>query len=190
MNAVQCVGDKFEEMKDVARAEEEEKQAQAAAVMAAAEKARVAHVEQMRETERLAAIEAEGVQKQQEVHEQHLRETDKLGAEKKILSNKLSSLAEEEAELQRKLQSGELSPEQAIAARARLAAIDTERVALQSQFEENNYNSRLTGFDNALQALEDEEAELRRKLASGELSTEEAATIQKRLDEIAKDRED
>ena len=189
MNAVECVGDKFEELKDVARAEEDAKEEKAAVVIVAAEEARVAHVGQMKADERAAAIEAEDLRVKQVEYEKHLRETDKLGAERLDINNKLSLLDDEEAELQRKLASGELSPEEAAAARARLAAIGAERTALQAQFQENNYSKQAAELDKALRALDDEEVELMRKLASGELSAEEEAAIRKRLDEIATDRE-
>ena len=189
MNAVECVGDKFEELKEEARAEEEAKEQREADAMAAAEEARRLHAEQVKEEARLAAIEAAEIKKKQEEQERHIRETDKLGAERLDINAKLSALDDEEAELQRRLASGELSPEEEAEVRARLAAIASERDALKLQYQENEHNAQLAGYDKALRGLDNEEAELRRRLEAGELSAEEEAAIRKRLGEIASERE-
>ena len=71
--------------------------------------------------------------------------------------------------MHRRLASGELSAEEEAEARARLAAIAAERDELKLQFEEIGYNSRLAGYDAAVRGLDSEEAELRRRLAAGEV---------------------
>ncbi len=62
----------------------------------------------------------------------------------------------------RRLQSGELSPEEAAAARARLKALEAERASLLA--------AAAAVRDSKLAALDEEEAELLRRLESGELT--------------------
>ena len=169
MNAVQCVGDKFEELKEEARAEEAAKEQREAEVMIAAEEARKAHVEQEKKKQQQEALQKAEQNRRQEEKERQLRATDKLRSERLDLTNRLSALDDEEAELHRRLASGELSAEEEAEARARLAAIAAERDELKLQFEEIGYNSRLAGYDAALRGLDSEEAELRRRLAAGEV---------------------
>jgi anti-sigma factor RsiW len=115
---------------------------------------------------------------------------------------------DEEAELMRRLASGELSPEEEAAVRRRLAEIAAQRAELAAQLLQDDddggasgqlaldpaaaldrANAKLALLDAKLNALDDEEAELLRKLASGELSPEEAAAVRRRLAEIAAERE-
>ena len=104
------------------------------------------------------------------------------------LERQLSALDDEEAELQRRLASGELSAEEEAKVRARLAAIAQERTMLQYQQSQNVFAAQHAEISAKLSALDDEEAELRRKLASGELSSEEAAAIRQRLAAIEEQR--
>lgn len=187
--AVECVGDKFEELKEEARAEEALKVHREEQAKAAAEEARKAHLEQVQIERERAAREAEEQKLKQEEEERHLRETDKLGAERLDINRQLEALAVEEAELQRRLASGELSLEDQAKVRARLAAIAAERDQLKLQLKENECASRLAGYDKALAALDSEEAELRRRLAAGDLTPEEEAGIRQRLDDITAERE-
>ena len=109
------------------------------------------------------------------------------------IKKRLSALDDEEAELMRRLASGELSPEEEAAARKRLAEIAAERAALQAELDclnmKNGLAAELANIDARLSALDDEEAELLRRLESGELSPEEEAAIRARLAEIAAERE-
>ena len=113
----------------------------------------------------------------------------KLAAATAQLNNQLAALDDEEAELMRRLASGELSPEEEAEVRARLAAIVEERQTIQSRIEQQGFAAQHALIDSALSALADEEAELLRRLASGELTPEEEAAVHARLAAIAKERE-
>jgi hypothetical protein len=108
------------------------------------------------------------------------------------IDRKLAALDDEEAELQRRLASGKLSPAEAKAARARLDAIAAEKKALQLQAEvsgsQEGLEVEIAHLDAQLTALDDEEAELMRRLESGELSAEEEAQVRARLTVIAVER--
>lgn len=192
---VQCVGDKFEKMKEDARDIEAAKAEAAAEVLAAAEAARAAHAAQIEEEQKLLAEE-------NRLEEENLVVSGKLGAlatAEANLQKQLVSLKNEEAELLRRLQSGELSPAEEAVVRARLAeieqqretlqakmdAIQAERAELKAKLQANQHNLQLRELDKKLSKLEAEETELRRRLASGKLSPAEESTIRARLAEIA-----
>eukprot|EP01043_Picozoa_sp_COSAG02_P026136 COSAG02_NODE_1496_length_12308_cov_6.264313_6_plen_1564_part_00 len=195
VDQVQCVGEKFEKMKADARDIEAAKAEAAAEVLAAAEAARAAHAAQLEEEQKLLAEE-------NRLDEEHSAISGKLRAlatTEANLQKQLVSLKNEEAELLRKLQSGELSPEEEAAVRARLAeieqqretlqakmdAIQAERAELKAKLQANQHNLQLRELDKKLSKLEAEETELRRRLAGGELSPAEEAAIRARLAEIA-----
>ena len=95
-----------------------------------------------------------------------------------------------------------MTPEEEAAIRARLAEIAAERERLMDQRQvllaekvaadaaasEARQARELQALRNKLSALDDEEAELLRRLASGELSPEEEAAVRKRLAEIEAER--
>jgi hypothetical protein len=167
---------------------------------------------------RLKAIAAERKQIEHERHEvlvsagqaeqaQTDRRSDELAAELAAVDRKLSALDDEEAELMRRLESGELTEEEARAVRERLAAIATERESLLEQRQavtkkqaehakksrEHQRKSQAAArrralIDSKLSALDDEEAELKRRLASGKLTPAEAAAARARLEAIATER--
>ena len=193
---VECVGDKFEEMKEEAREQAHAEEAAAEEAAAAAEEARKAHIAQQKEIERLAAAEAAEEERiaahklqRQLSAERLLRESDKLAADKAALERKLLALDDEEAELLRRLAAGNLTAEEEARIRKRLAEIEAERAALMAAKEQNEYASELAYIDQQLSALDDEEADLMRRLASGLLSPEEEAAVRARLKEIAAERE-
>ena len=99
----------------------------------------------------------------------------------------LNALANEEAELRRKIASGEMSVEEVAAAEARLGTIASERAAIvakEAKLQEMARQEALSEVTNALTALEDEETTLLRRLASGELSEREERAIRARLSAI------
>ena len=182
VDAVEAVGDKFEKLKEDARAEAAAKKAAAAAAAAAAEALAAAEAAAAEEQAQIrAAIEA----KKQAFAEKN----QELAGERDELGRQLSALDDEEAELLRRLASGELTPEEEAEVRARLEAIAAERAALQAALTDNQYKTELLALEQKLSALDDEEAELLRRLAAGDLSPEEEAAIRKRLGEIAAERE-
>ena len=193
---VECVGDKFEEMKEEAREQAHAEEAAAEEAAAAAEEARKAHIAQQKEIERLAAAEAAEEERiaahklqRQLSAEKLLRESDMLAADKAALDRKLQALDDEEAELLRRLAAGNLTAEEEALIRKRLAEIEAERAALMAAKAQNEYASELAYIDQQLSALDDEEADLMRRLASGLLSPEEEAAVRARLKEIAAERE-
>jgi Ca2+-binding EF-hand superfamily protein len=95
----------------------------------------------------------------------------------------LAALDEEEAELRRRLESGELTAEEEAQVRARLVAIADEREAVYAA-DRARLESHLKGLDAKLSALDDEEAELRRRLEAGGLTVEEEAELKARLKTI------
>jgi hypothetical protein len=119
---------------------------------------------------------------------QQQHEKAKIVAESCELDRQFSALDDEESELQRRLASGELSSEEAAEVRARLAAIAQERTMLGHQQNQNVFAEQHVQINTQLSALDDEEAELHRKLAAGELSPEEESAIRKRLEEIENER--
>lgn len=155
------------------------------------------------EQARYAALEAAGQTEMMGMD----RKTAQLAAELLAVDGKLSELDDEEAELMRRLASGELSPEEELAVKARLAEIASEREKLleqrqsvlqaqrdlkQQQAEElrihNTAQRKKAAASLNLAALDDEEAELRRKLASGKLTLAERAAVMARLEDIAAER--
>ena len=189
LDKVEAVGDKFETMREEARSFQEAQQKAEAEVLAAAEEARRLHVQQQKELKRQREEEVLAKRARQLEAERLLRESDKLGAERAELTRRLSELDDEEAELLRRLASGELTQEEEAAVRARLNAIAAERLALRTQLADNEFKTQLASLGKQLTALDDEEAELRRRLAAGELSPEEEAAIRSRLAAIALERE-
>lgn len=164
---VQCVGDKFEKMKEEARDVETAKAEAAAEVLAAAEAARAAHAAQLEQEQELLAEENRLDEAQSAIN-------GKLGAlatAEANLKKQLVSLKNEEADLLRRLQSGELSPEEEAVVRARLAEIEQERETLQGQmdaiqveraelkakFLANQHTVQLRELDKKLSKLEAEE---------------------------------
>jgi hypothetical protein len=184
LEQVECVGDKFEKMKEEARDLKAAKEQAAAEVLAAAEAARSAHAAQLEQEQKLRAE-----RKRREDEQASLKE------EQATRQAKLSSRDSEEAELLRRLQSGELSPEEEAAVRARLAEIGKERAELQQRLHaiaeglEAQLAADIQRIDEQLTALADEEAELLRRLASGELTAEEEAKIRARLKVIDEQRQ-
>ena len=186
---VAAVGDKFEEMKEQARAAEEAERQAKEEALAAAEAKRREQAEREAEIRRQHE-EAKQAAKVRMAEAGKMAETvKKLGGERAELNDRLKALEDEEAELLRRLASGELSPEEEAAVRARLEAIAAERAALQAQLLENQLKAEIAELDRRLLALDDEEAELMRRLAAGNLTPEEEAAIRKRLAEIAAERE-
>ena len=137
----------------------------------------------------------------------HMNATEaaQLLSQLEAFDRQLSALDDEEAKLLRRLASGELSPEEEAAVRARLKEIDAERRAIEQaryaalaaagQTEMMGMDRKsaqlaaeLLAVDAKLSALNDEEAELMRRLASGELTPEEEAAVKARLAEIASER--
>ena len=133
------------------------------------------------------------------------RDSAQLASQVKAFDEELQALDNEEAELMRRLASGELSAEEEAAVRARLAEIDGERrlieqarhaaLAAAGQTEMLGMDRKsaqlaaeLAAVDAQLSALDDEEAELMRRLASGELTPEEEAAVKARLAAIASER--
>ena len=110
-------------------------------------------------------------------------------AELEAIALKLSALDDEEAELLRRLASGELSPEEEAAIRARLEEIAEERAALleqqkallaarnaaQAAARQKQLDLELGELQRKLKLLDDEEAELLRRLQEGNLTPEEEA---------------
>ena len=186
---VEAVGDKFEKLKEEAREAQAAEEAKEAAALAAAEEKRQQAANEAQERANLAAA----ATKKKEVALAKIRAfattMKALGGESGALRSKLNALDDEEAELLRRLASGELTPEEEAAVRARLAAIAAERKALEAGLADNRLQSEIAELDRKLAALDDEEAELLRRLAAGNLSPEEEAEIRKRLAEIAAERE-
>ena len=189
MNAVEAVGDKFEKMREEARTAEEAQKAEVAEVLAAAEEARRLHVEQQRLLQEQREEEARQAKLRALDEERLLRETDQNAAERAELLRKLTELDDEEAELLRRLSSGELSPEEEAAVRARLEAIKFERLGLQAALADNQFRSELATLQKQLAGLDTEEAELLRRLKEGNLTPQEEAEIRERLATIASTRE-
>eukprot|EP01043_Picozoa_sp_COSAG02_P024092 COSAG02_NODE_1306_length_13342_cov_5.305822_3_plen_1617_part_00 len=186
---VEAVGDKFEKMREEARSFQEAQEAAAAEVLAAAEEARRLHVEQQKELAQQQA-DAEAQRRAQQVEaERLLRETDELAAEAAELTRRLEDLDAEEAELRRRLDSGELTAEEEAAVRARLDAIAGERLELKARLEDNQFQVKLASLNQRLSAIDVEEADLLRRLASGELTAEEEDAIRRRLEAITRERE-
>ena len=198
VDAVECVGDKFEKMKEDARDIEEAKKQAAEEVLQAAEDARLAHAAQIAEEERL-------------LHEENRLEDEKneinsklnvLANEERALNKRLAALDDEEAELMRRLASGELSAQEEAEVRARLAAIASERSEIQSRVaaigteraelraahEQNKLDSQLRELNKNMSKLDDEEARLRARLASGKLTPEEEKEVRARLATIGLER--
>jgi hypothetical protein len=167
VDEVQAVGERFEKLKDDARAvQEAEKAAEKEALAAAEEKqARAAQMDRI------------GAQ------------ATRLAGAGKELKDQLATLDDEEAELRRRLASGSLSPQEESAARDRLDAIAAERAGLQAAMRNNQLQVKLTEIDGQLAALEDEEAALLRRLADGKLTPDEEAHIRARLSAIAVERD-
>ena len=185
---VAAVGDKFEQLKEEARAAQAAQEAKEAAVLAAAE-------ERRRQQEEEAEARRQEVQAATEKKKVALAKVRRIVAAMKNLSgdtgkllDKLSALDDEEAELLRRLASGELTPEEEAAVRARLAEIEAERKLLQANLKANRLDTEIAELNRKLAALDEEEAELMRRLAAGDLSPEEEAAIRKRLAEIAAER--
>eukprot|EP01044_Picomonas_judraskeda_P001534 COSAG03_NODE_93_length_13213_cov_77.901022_4_plen_844_part_00 len=185
---VAAVGDKFEQLKEEARAAQAAQEAKEAAVLAAAE-------ERRRQQEEEAEARRQEVQAATEKKKVALANVRRIVAAMKNLSgdtgkllDKLSALDDEEAELLRRLASGELTPEEEAAVRARLAEIEAERKLLQANLKANRLDTEIAELNRKLAALDEEEAELMRRLAAGDLSPEEEAAIRKRLAEIAAER--
>eukprot|EP01046_Picozoa_sp_COSAG06_P004743 COSAG06_NODE_203_length_20332_cov_14.679978_11_plen_1688_part_00 len=186
LDKVEAVGDKFETMRNEARSLQEAQQKVEVEVLMAAEEARRLHVQQQVELKRQQQQEAVAKRARQLEAERLLRESDELGAERAELTRSLSELGDEEAELRRQL----ATLEGAAAVRARLDAIVTERLALRAQLVDTEFNLKLASLGKQLAALDDEEAELRRRLAVGELlPEEEKVAIRSRLAMIALQRE-
>ena len=110
--------------------------------------------------------------------------TNELG----LMKATLAALDDEEAKLLRRLAAGDLSPGEAAAIRARLSEIAREREALIEkicQAEILAKQNEMADIYAQLSALDDEEAELFRQMAAGDLTPEEEAEIRKRVAEIA-----
>ena len=86
---------------------------------------------------------------------------------------------DEAAELRRRLADGTLTAEEEAAMRARLAQLEGLENSLLEQQE-----AVLSHIDQQLQALADEESDLRRRIAAGDLTAEEEAALRARLMEI------
>ena len=86
---------------------------------------------------------------------------------------------DEAAELRRRLADGNLTAEEEAAMRARLAQLEGLENSLLEQQE-----AVLSHMDQQLQALADEESDLRRRIAAGDLTAEEEAALRARLMEI------
>jgi CRP-like cAMP-binding protein len=100
------------------------------------------------------------------------------------LRQALDALAAEEAELQRLLALGQLSPEGAARACARLAEIASSRTALLAQLALEAPQPVERPQPSVGEALAYEEAALRRQLLSGQLDAASMAAARARLDEI------
>ena len=186
---VQAVGDKFEQLKEDARVAEEEKKAMEEKVLAAAEEKRRLQEEEAGERARKTE-QAKAKKKDALAKIRRMRAAIKvLGGEGASLKDRLTALEDEEAELLRRLAAGDLTPEEEAAIRARLAEIAAEKAGLQARLLDNQLQAEVAELNRKLAALDDEEAELLRRLAAGDLTPEEEAAIRARLAEIALERE-
>lgn len=186
---VQAVGDKFEQLKENARVAEEERKAIEAKVLAAAEEKRRVQQEEANERERKTE-EAKAKTKDALAKIRRLRAAIKvLDGEGASLKDRLAALEDEEAELLRRLAAGGLTPEEEAAIRKRLAEIAAEKAGLEAWLLDNHLQAEVAELNRKVTALDDEEAELLRRLAAGDLTPEEEAEIRKRLAEIALERE-
>ena len=189
VNEVQAVGDKFEKLKDDAREKAAAEQAAGAEALAVAEEARRQQVEQEAERREQEEAAAAAEQSRMDKLDHMASEVGQLTSAGEELKHRLNALDDEEAELLRRLASGELTAEEAAAIRTRLSAIAAERSALQAALRENELQVELAGLDRKLTELDNEEAELLRRLAAGDLSAEEEAEIRARLAQISAQRE-
>lgn len=169
---VQAVGERFEKLKEDARAVQEAEKAAEMEALAIAEESRRQQTEHRCKMQHIAI------------------EADRLAEVGRDLKKQVAELDDEEAGLLRRLASGELSPQEEAAARARLDAIAAERFALQAAILNNQLQAEMAEIDRQLAALGDEEAGLLRRLAAGGLPPDEEARIRARLSEIAAERED
>lgn len=202
LETVRCEGDKFEALKDDARAAAEEAER--------ARKAQEMEWEQGRlRDEMLAKERKEKMKALKEAQEAELGKKNEL----RHLQMKLLALDEEEAELRRRLAAGGLTPEEEDELRRRLAAIQQEKIQLKHQIadrqqadlmqllesgglsleEERETRKALARLEQArfqlqIDALDAEVAEHRRQLASGLLSSEEEEAIRRRLAVIAQEK--
>ena len=186
---VEAVGDKFENMREEARSFQEAQEAAAAEVLAAAEEARRAHVEQQKELTRQKLDEEAQKRARRVEAERLLRETDELGAEAAAIARSIAELDAEEMELRRRLDAGELTAEEQAAIRARLDAIAAERLRLKARSDDTQYKVQLASLNGRLTALGVEAADLLRRLNRGDLTAEEEQEIRRQLESIARERE-
>ena len=186
---VEAVGDKFEKMREEARTFQEAQEAAAAEVLAAAEEARRLHVEQQQELARQK--EDDDAQKRARLLEAERldRETHEIEAAAAVITRRLAELNAEEMELRRRLDSGEVTAEEQAAIRARLDAIAAERLELKARLEDTQLKVKLASLNGRLTALDVEEADLLRRLASNDLTAEEEQEIRCKLQAIACERE-
>lgn len=199
VDQVECVGEKFEKMKEEARSIEAAKTDAEASALAEAEAARAAQMAQQAEIEELRAEETRIDEQRSEIN----AKLTKLANEEADLQKRLTSLENEKVTLLQRLQSGELSLEEEAEIQARLAEINKEQGELKGRIDviasergelkaallANQHNSQLHHLDKRLSKLEQEEQELQLRLESGELSPEEEADIRARLAEIASEKQ-